>query len=116
MVLSLKQMAVPADSPAGFAVEMEDNSMSPLFPRGSKALIQRGAPLRDGDVGLFFLNGQAVVRQYCEDYAGNVYLFVLNRRHSRKDIYLPREQTPVCCFGRAVLDEPPPLPGYGNYE
>ena len=56
---------------------------------GGIALIKRGAEIRDGDVGLFFAGGDMVLRQYCEDWAGNVYLFAVNRRRSGLDIRLP---------------------------
>ncbi len=101
---------VEAGSGADISICMADNTMAPLFPRGSSVTIRRRAGLKDGDIGLFFVDGRILLRQYCEDYAGNVYLFVLNRRRAAEDIMRPRSAGPVCCFGRAVLDEPPPLP------
>ena len=63
-------------------------------------------------LGCSISGGKVLLRQYCEDYAGNVYLFVLDRRRRALDIAVPRAETPVCCFGRAVMDVPAPLPGY----
>lgn len=40
-----------------------------------------------------------VLRQYCEDWAGNVYLFAVNRRRSALDIRLPAaDGAPICSF------------------
>ena len=105
-----EHIAVAEDSAADFALVMADDAMAPLFPRGSSVQIQRRAVLRHGDLGLFFVDGRVLLRQYCEDYSGAVYLFVLNRRLSRLDMRIPRSQGPVCCFGRVPLDSPPPLP------
>lgn len=52
-----------------------------------------------------------VLRQYCEDWAGNVYLFAVNRRRSGLDIRLPAAGgAPVCSFGRVLLEDEVPLP------
>ena len=40
------------------------------------------------------------MRQYCEDWAGNAYLFALNRARRGLDrMYPAAEAKPVCCFG-----------------
>ena len=83
----------------------------PYIERGGTALIKRGAEIRDGDVGLFFAGGDMVLRQYCEDWAGNVYLFAVNCRRSMLDIRLPAaDGAPICSFGRVLLDTDVPLP------
>ena len=49
--------------------------------------------------------------RYCEDWAGNVYLFAVNRRRSGLDIRLPAAGgAPVCSFGRVLLEDEVPLP------
>ena len=104
-------LTVDGDSCADFALRVTDDECEPYISRGGTAYIQRGAVISDGDVGLFFDGHRAVIRQYCEDWAGNVYLFAVNRRRSELDLRLPRcEGKPVCSFGRVILEREVPLP------
>ena len=102
---------LPEGSEADFALRVEGDELEPYVRPGGIALIKRGAEIRDGDVGLFFAGGDIVLRQYCEDWAGNVYLFAVNRRRSGLDIRLPAAGgAPVCSFGRVLLEDEVPLP------
>jgi SOS-response transcriptional repressor LexA len=56
-------------------VKIDGDSMEPYIRSGSVALCRRGEIIRDGDVGLFFVDGDMKCKQYCRDYAGNVHLF-----------------------------------------
>ena len=106
-----EEYSVPEGSEADFALRVEGDELEPYIERGGTALIKRGAEIRDGDVGLFFAEGEMLFRQYCEDWAGNVYLFAVNRRRSELDLRLPRcEGKPVCSFGRVILEREVPLP------
>ena len=103
--------AVPSGSRADFAVRIEGDSMEPWIPDGSVALIKRGEIIRDGDVGLFFADFGMVVKQYCQDYVGDVRLFSLNRARADADVYIPAaSDMRLCCFGKVLLDTPVPLP------
>lgn len=103
--------AVPGDSRADFAVRIAGDSMEPWIPDGSVALVKRGEIIRDGDVGLFFADFGMVVKQYCQDYVGDVRLFSLNRKRADADVYLPAaSDMRLCCFGKVLLDTPVPLP------
>ena len=42
-------------------------------------------PLRNGDVGIFCVDGDMLCKQYYRDRLGMVYLFSLNRRRSDAD-------------------------------
>lgn len=91
---------LPEGVEADFAVIVTDDSCEPYIRRGGAALIKSGLPARDGDVGFFFDGTEAVIRQYCEDWAGNAYLFALNRARRGLDrMYPAAEAKPVCCFG-----------------
>lgn len=106
-----EELSVPEGSEADFALRVEGDELVPYIKRGGTAYIKRGAEIRDGDVGLFFVGGDMVLRQYCEDWAGNVYLFAVNRRRSALDIRLPAaDGAPICSFGRVLLDTDVPLP------
>lgn len=105
-----EEYSVPEGSEADFALRVEGDELEPYIKRGGTALIKRGGEICDGDVGLFFVGGDMVLRQYCEDWAGNVYLFAVNRRRSALDIRLPAGGAPICSFGRVLLDADVPLP------
>ncbi len=96
---------------ADFAVCVTGDECEPYIGRGGRAFFERGAEIRDGDAGLFLSGGRAVIRQYCEDWAGNAYLLAINRRRSALDEFIPRsESRAVCCFGRLILSRDIPLP------
>lgn len=102
---------VPADSKADFAVRIEGDSMEPYIPNGSVALCKRGAIIHDGDVGLFFVDGDMKCKQYCQDYAGNVYLFSANRDRKDADVEIKSSSgVTIMCFGKVLTEKNIPLP------
>lgn len=102
---------IPASSKADFAVKIDGDSMEPYIPDGSVALCRRGAIIHDGDVGLFFVDGDMKCKQYCQDYAGNVYLFSANRRRSDADVEIKASSgITLLCFGKVLLEKSIPLP------
>lgn len=102
---------IPADSPADFAVRIAGDSMEPYLHDESVALVKRGAVIHDGDVGLFFVDGDMKCKQYCQDYLGNVYLFSANRARRDADVEIPASSgVTLCCFGKVLLEQRVPLP------
>ncbi len=102
---------VQANSEADFAVRIAGDSMEPYIQDGSIALVKRGATIRDGDVGLFFVDGDMKCKQYCQDYVGNVYLFSANRKRRDADVEIPATSgITLCCFGKVLLEQRIPLP------
>ena len=95
---------------AEFAVRISGDSMAPYIADGSVVYVNRD-PLREGDVGIFCVDGDLFCKQYSKDPAGVVYLFSLNRKRADADVILPPSGSrgPVC-FGRVIL-HPLPLPG-----
>ena len=103
--------SIPSDSGADFAVKIDGDSMEPYLADGSIALCKRGEIIRDGDVGLFFVDGDMKCKQYCQDYAGNVYLFSANRNRSDADVEIKASSgITLFCFGKVLLDAAIPLP------
>ena len=101
---------VSSDCTADFAVRIEGDSMEPLIHDGSVALVQR-RPIENGDVGMFFIDGDMKCKQYCRDNFGNVYLLSLNRARSDADVNIPASSgITLCCFGKVLLERRPPLP------
>lgn len=102
---------VPASSNADFAVRIDGDSMEPYIADGSVVLCKRGAIIHDGDVGLFFVDGDMKCKQYCQDYEGNVYLFSANRARSDADVEIKSSSgITLLCFGKVMLDKAIPLP------
>ena len=103
--------SVPASSSADFAVRISGDSMEPYIADGSVALCKRGAIIHDGDVGLFFVDGDIKCKQYCQDYEGNVYLFSANRARKDADVEIKASSgVTLLCFGKVLLDKAIPLP------
>ena len=97
---------------AEFAVRIQGDSMAPFLADGDLAYVNRD-PLRDGDVGIFCVDGDIFCKQYHKDPAGIVYLFSLNRARADADLLLmPGGGRTLVCFGRVILHAPP-LPGRG---
>lgn len=102
---------VDEKSEADFAFRVSGDSMEPHIPDGSIQLAKRGAIIYDGDVGLFFVDGDMKCKQYCQDYHGNVHLFSLNRSRADADVYIPNSAgVMLMCFGKVLLPERIPLP------
>ena len=110
--LVVRDSSVPAA--ADFAVRIAGDSMEPYIADGSRVYVSRDIELKDGDVGIFFVDGDMKCKQYCEDNFGNIYLFSLNRKRRDADVSVPADSgVTVFCFGRVILPKRPPLPG-GN--
>ena len=105
-------LPVEGDVPAGaeFAVRIQGDSMAPYIADGSVVYVNRD-PLRQGDVGIFCVDGEMVCKQYRKDPLGTVYLFSLNRARADADVVLTASSgRTLVCFGRVIVHAPP-LPG-----
>lgn len=105
-------ISVSDDVPRGaeFAVRIQGDSMIPYIADGSVVYVNHD-PLKDGDVGIFYVDGDILCKQYYKDPAGFVYLFSLNRARADADVMLsPAGGRGLACFGRVILHAPP-LPG-----
>ena len=80
--------------------------MAPLIPDGSVVYVNRD-PLKSGDVGIFYVDGEIFCKQYKRDAAGTVYLLSLNRARADADIVLlPESGRGLVCFGRVIMHAP----------
>ena len=96
---------------ADFAVRIDGDSMEPYIKDGSRVYVSRTPELLDGDVGIFFVDGDMKCKQYCEDSFGNIYLFSLNRERSDADMEISASSgITVFCFGKVLLGRRVPLP------
>lgn len=100
---------------AVFAIKVQGDSMEPDFPDGSIAFCNKD-PLRDGDIGVFSLDGESFIKQYHYDgFMGMTYLFSLNRDRADADKLITRTggQT-LACFGRVITKRRFPVPALGG--
>ena len=107
-----EELIVTDEVPRGaeFAVRIQGDSMAPYIPDESVVYVNRD-PLKAGDVGIFWVDGDMFCKQYYKDPAGVVYLFSLNRARADADVVLlPGGSRGLVCFGR-VLMHALPIPG-----
>lgn len=95
---------------AEFAVRIQGDSMAPYIADGSHVYVNRD-PLKNGDIGIFCVDGDILCKQYYRDPMGMVYLFSLNRARADADVVLGSASgRSLVCFGR-VIHRTMPLPG-----
>ncbi len=101
---------VPADSPADFAAHIRGDSMEPWIRDGQTILVTRQSGLADGDVGLFFVDGDMLCKQYCRDLTGAIHLLSLNPKYQDANRIIPPDSSStLCCYGKVLLPKRPPL-------
>ena len=99
---------------ADFSITIRGDSMEPYIRDGSTVFVQRDAPLREFDVGVFFVDGDVFCKQWCVDYAGTLHLLSANPLRRDANIEIPREGGRSCvCFGKVLLPTRLPAPAYG---
>ena len=102
-------LTVTGDVPPGaeLAVRIQGDSMEPVIADGSVVYVNHD-PLRNGDVGIFCVDGDMLCKQYYKDPLGVVYLFSLNRRRADADVVLTGGSgRSLTCFGRVILHAQP---------
>lgn len=89
---------------ADFAVKISGDSMEPYIMDGATAYINRD-PLSDGDIGIFFVDGDMLCKQYHKAEDGTVYLLSLNRVRADADRIIPPDSgINMTCFGRVMME------------
>ena len=98
---------------ADFCITVRGDSMEPYIRDGSTVYVQRDAPLREFDVGVFFVDGDVFCKQWCVDYAGTLHLLSANPLRQDANITLTRDSGRGCvCFGKVLLPTRLPEPSY----
>ena len=101
------------DDPQGavYTVHVSGDSMAPYFPDGSRVFVNMDQ-VRDGDIGIFCVDGATVVKQYHYDsFMGITYLFSLNRKRADADIVItPGSGRSLVCQGRVITKRHFPIP------
>lgn len=95
---------IPANSPADFAFRVDGCSMEPLIEDGSVQLVCRDQTVGEGDVGLFFVDGDMKCKQYHREPDGTVWLRSLNRECADSDVCIdPHAGITLTCFGKVLV-------------
>lgn len=106
----IEDYEVDADSPAEFACRVHGDSLEPYYHDGDIALALKRQPMI-GEVGAWLVDGEYKLKQFVEDYYGNVYLFALNRSRKDTDQTLwHNEEHTLVCMGTLIMKKRPPLP------
>ena len=96
---------------AELAVRIQGDSMAPLIADGDLVYVNHD-PLKNGDVGIFCVDGDMLCKQYYRDPLGMVYLFSLNRKRAEMDVVFHQGSgRSLTCFGRVMVRNQP-IPGY----
>jgi transcriptional regulator with XRE-family HTH domain len=110
-----EDIPLPDGAPAGadFCITVRGDSMEPYIPDGSLAYVKRGDSLQEFDVGIFYVDGDALVKQWCVDYGGTLHLLSANPKREDANRQIPKGSTStVVCFGKVLLDRRLPAPIY----
>lgn len=104
------EILVPADKEGDFAVRIQGDSMEPYIRDGGIVYVDASGKygLRNGDVGVFYFNGNSYCKQFNRDKLGNVILFSVNRERADRDVYVMQEPG-LECYGK-VIGVRPPMP------
>ena len=104
-----------ADTPsdADFCITIQGDSMEPFIPDGSVVYVKRGVPLKEFEVGVFFVDGDVFCKQWCTDYAGTLHLLSANPLREDANITIRRDSGRSCvCFGKVLIGRKLPQPEY----
>lgn len=98
------EIEVAADQNGDFAVKIRGESMEPLIPDGSTVFVDRNTRLKNGDIGLFFVDGDMLCKQYFLDDQRNLQLRSLNKKYADSDRIIPVDSgINVCCYGKVLI-------------
>ncbi|MBQ9412170.1 MAG: helix-turn-helix domain-containing protein [Oscillospiraceae bacterium] len=108
-------MELPEDAPAraDFCVNVSGHSMEPYIHDGELVYVKSMEPLSMFDVGVFFVDGDVFIKQYCRDDSGAVYLLSANPDMESANKTIPADaSSTVVCYGKVLLPRRLPEPVY----
>ena len=96
-----------------FCIMLDNDCMEPVFHRGETLCIARGESPQEFAAGVFLYRGCVYVRQWCEDFAGNLHLLCANPDRQSENLMLSRDRRGAClCIGTVLPGDPLPRPMY----
>ena len=94
---------------ADFCITVSGESMEPYLKDGDLAYIKRGAPLGEYDVGVFYVSGDVLIKQWYVDARGVLHLRGTNPNAQAANRVIPRSsQDTVVCYGKVLNAKKPP--------
>ena len=98
---------------ADYCITISGDSMEPYIHDGDIVYIKRGADMQPFDVGVFFVDGDVLCKQYCIDNYRNLYLLSANPAREDANRTIPATSgSSVVCFGKVLLPHKLPQPVY----
>lgn len=98
---------------ADFSVHVSGDSMEPFIKDGQRVFVKRDCNLEEGDVGIFYYDGQVFIKQFCPGYDGSVYLLSANPKREDANKIIDRDaNSTLICFGKVILPHRLPMPAY----
>lgn len=98
---------------ADFCLTVSGDSMEPYINGGEMVYISEKAPLKELEVGVWYVDGSTYVKQYAPGYSGELYLLSANPLRQDANITIwPDGNQSVQYFGKVLLDKKLPRPVY----
>ena len=98
---------------ADFCITIDGDSMMPYIHDGEVVYIKRGADMTDFDVGVFYVDGDVLCKQYCVDAYRNLHLLSANpAREDANRTIKADSMSRVMCYGKVLLPHKLPQPVY----
>ena len=90
---------------ADCAIRISGKSMEPYIKDKSIVYVTR-EPLENGDVGIFYVDGDMLCKQYYRDHNGHVRLLSLNRDYAQADRFIHARDTDTnqTYYGKVLLE------------
>lgn len=110
-----EEIPLPPGAPANadYCITVSGDSMAPYIKDGELVYVKQGAPLREFEPGIFFVDGDVFCKQWCPGYAGEIYLLSANPKREDANITIWKDSGRNCVyFGKVLLDKKLPQPSY----
>lgn len=110
-----EEIPLPPGAPANadYCITVSGDSMAPYIKDGELVYVKQGAPLREFEPGIFFVDGDVFCKQWCPGYAGETYLLSANPKREDANITIWKDSGRNCVyFGKVLLDKKLPRPSY----
>lgn len=98
------------DAPAGadYCITVSGDSMEPYIKDGSLVFVKRSLDLTDFDVGVFYVDGDVLIKQLFVDPMHNIYLLSANpRREDANKMISHNSTSTLMCFGKVLINKLP---------
>lgn len=110
-----ERIPLPDKAPRGadYCITISGDSMEPYIHDGDLVYVKWGADMQEFDVGVFYVDGDVLCKQYCVDSYRNLHLLSANpaREDANRTIKADSGSN-VVCFGKVLLPHRLPQPVY----